>query len=106
MLRFNRAGRVVRFAPFNANAREALAARLGLLPFLCCPLLAQSGHSVAANVRFRGKSGPRKSKLLVERSRIRPASAALLLALVVVAADGYRCHSCTHARYAKLLKGR
>jgi hypothetical protein len=34
MLRFNRAGRVVRFAPFNVNAREALAARLGLLPFL------------------------------------------------------------------------
>ena len=51
MLHSSRAGRVVRFAPFNVNAREALAARLGLLPFQCppdveCPLLAQSGHSL------------------------------------------------------------
>ena len=33
MLRFQRVGRVVWFAPFNATSREALAARLGLLPF-------------------------------------------------------------------------
>ena len=32
MLRSSHAGRVVWFAPFNANACEALAARLGLLP--------------------------------------------------------------------------
>ena len=40
---------------------------------------------------------------LRERGTVEPK---LLLALVVVAADGYRCRRCTHAHYAKLVKGR
>jgi hypothetical protein len=55
-----------------------------------------------AFVRYWGKSG-QKCDPLRERGAVEPE---LLLALVVVAADGYRCRPCTYARYAKLLMGR
>jgi hypothetical protein len=46
---FNRAGRVVWFAPFNATSREVLAARLGLLLF-------RDGQSNTRQVRYWHKA--------------------------------------------------